>query len=106
MENLIFEMFPPPDEEKCFVEEIHRDMHGERIVAKKSKPPVKVEKAGVKKETEVVKEGAQTSDTVETAPSEKEGVGIDAVRFLMAVGVVLILVDFGVLLLRYVYHMI
>jgi hypothetical protein len=96
----------PINEEKCFVEEIHRDMHSEKVMAKKSKPPVKVEKTVVKQETEVVKEDAPASGKEETTTSGKEGEGIDAIRILMAVGVLLILVDVGVILLRYVYHVI
>ncbi len=71
-------------------------MHSEKVMAKKSKPPVKVEKAVVKEETVAVKE--------ETTVLGKEGEGIDAIRILMAVGELLILIDVGVILLRYVYH--
>ena len=41
-------------------------MHSEKVMAKKSKPPVKVEKAVVKEETEVVREEAQESVKEET----------------------------------------
>jgi hypothetical protein len=41
----------PSNEEKCFVEEIHTDMHGENIMVKKSKPSVKayIPQVGIQK---------------------------------------------------------
>jgi len=75
-------------------------MHGENIMAKKSKPSVNVEYiASVKEETiEPVKE--------ETTVSGKEGEGFDAVRILMAIGGLFIIVFLGFLILRYMLHMI
>jgi hypothetical protein len=96
----------PINEEKCFVEEIHRNMHSEKIMAKKSKPPVKVEKAVVKEETKVVKEEAQASDKEETTVSGKEGEGIDFFYILAGGGVILIVIMVIVIIFRYLLHMI
>ena len=81
-------------------------MHSEKVMAKKSKPPVKVEKAVVKEETEVVKEEAQASGKEETTVSGKEGEGIDFVLYTCGWrgidGVILLIF----LIFRYVLHMI
>ncbi len=88
--------------EKCFVEEIHRDMHSEKVMAKKSKPPFKVEKAVVKEETEVVKEEAPARVKEEDTVSGKEGEGIDAVLVLMAIGGIFCVIFLAFLILRFV----
>lgn len=81
-------------------------MHSEKVMAKKSKPPVKVEKAVVKEETEVVKEEAPASGKEETIASGKEREGIDAVLVLMAIGGLFCVIFLAFLILRFVLHMI
>jgi hypothetical protein len=73
-------------------------MHGEHIMAKKSKPSVNVESiASVKEETiEPVKE--------EITVSGKEGEGFDAIRILMAIGGFFCVIFLGFIILRYVLH--
>jgi hypothetical protein len=90
----------PSNEEKCFVEVIHTAMHGEHIVAKKSKPSVNVESiASVKEEMiEPVRE--------ETTVSGKENEGFDTVRILMVVGGLFCVLFLVFFILRYVMHMI
>lgn len=75
-------------------------MHGEKVMAKKSKASVNVESiASVKEETiEPVKE--------ETIVSGKEGEGFDAVRILMAIGILFGIIFLGFIILRNVLHMI
>jgi len=75
-------------------------MHGEHIVAKKSKPSVNVESiASVKEEMiEPVRE--------ETTVSGKENEGFDAVRILMVVGGLFCFLFLVFFILRYVMHMI
>jgi hypothetical protein len=64
-------------------------------MAKKSRPPVKVEsKAVIKEETQVVKE--------ETPASGKEREGIDAVLVLMAIGGLFCVIFLAFLILRFV----
>lgn len=88
----------PSNEEKCFVQEVHIDMYSENIMVKKSKPSVKGESlASVKGETvESVKE--------ETIASGGENEGFDAVRILMAIGVLFCVISLAFILLRYVLH--
>lgn len=74
-------------------------MHGEKVMAKKSKPPVKWEKA-------VVKEEAPALIKEETPASGKEGEGIDFFYILAGGGVLLVVIFIGFLLLRYVLHVI
>ena len=75
-------------------------MHGEHIMAKKSKPSFNVESiTSVKEETiEPVKE--------ETTVSGKEGEGFDAVRILMAIGGLFCVLFLVFFILRYVLHVI
>jgi hypothetical protein len=91
-------MFSPSDEEKCFVEVIHTDMHGEHIMAKKSKPSVNVESIASGKE--------ETIEPVrgETTVSGKEGEGFDAIQILMAIGGFFCVIFLVFLILRYVLH--
>jgi len=63
-------------------------------MAKKSKPPFKVEKELVKEETEVVKEEAPVSG--------KEGEGIDAALVLMAIGGLFCVIFLAFLILQFV----
>ena len=75
-------------------------------MAKKSKPPVKVEKTVVKQETEVVKEEVPSSVKDETPAPGKERDGIDAVLVLMAIGGLFCIIFLAFLILRFVLHMI
>jgi len=75
-------------------------------MAKKSKPPVKVEKAVVKEETEVVREEAQASGKEETISSGKEGEGIDFFYILAGGGALIGVILFIFLIFRYVFHVI
>ena len=76
-------------------------------MAKKSKPPVKVEpKAAVKEETIAVKEEAQTSDKGETTAPGKEGEGIDFFYILAGAGVIIIAIMVILIIFRYVLHLI
>jgi hypothetical protein len=75
-------------------------MHGEHIMAKKSKPSGNVESiTSVKEETiEPVRE--------ETTVSGKENEGFDAVRILMAIGGLFCVLFLVFFILRYVLHVI
>ncbi len=81
-------------------------MHSEKVMAKKSKPPVKVEKAVVKEETEVVREETQASGKEETISSGKEGEGIDFFYILAGGGALIGVILLIFLIFRYVLHMI
>lgn len=91
----------PFNEEKCFVEVIHRDMHGEKVMAKKSKPLIKEESLSS------VEEEIIESVKKETAASGKEdGKGIDFFYVLTGGGALLGLIMILFIILRYVLHMI
>ncbi len=81
-------------------------MHSENIMVKKSKPPVKVEKAVVKEEVQVVKEETPASVKEETTVSGKEGEGIDFFYILAGGGVLIGVILLIFLIFRYVLHMI
>lgn len=94
----------PSNEEKCFVEVIHTDMHGENIMVKKSKPSVKGESiASVKDETIAVKEEATASGKEKEV---EEGKGIDFFYILTGGGALIGVIFVVFILLRYVLHMI
>lgn len=77
-------------------------MHSEKVMAKKSKPPVKVEKTVVTEETEVVKAETPASGKEETTVSEKGGEGIDAVLVLMAICGIFCVIFLAFLILQFV----
>jgi hypothetical protein len=71
-------------------------------MAKKSKPPVKVEKTVVKEETDVIKAETPASVKEETTVSGKGGEGIDAVLVLMAIGGIFSVIFLAFLILQFV----
>ena len=90
--------FFPINEEKYFVEVIHRNMHGEKVMAKKSKPFVKEESISS------VEEEMIESVKKETISPGKEGEGFDAIRILMAIGALFGVIFLVFFILRYVLH--
>ena len=88
------------NEEKCFVEEIHTDMHSENIMVKKSKPSVKVEPIASDKEETIA------SVKEEPITSGKDGEGIDFFYILAGGGILIGIILVIFLIFRYVLHMI
>jgi hypothetical protein len=75
-------------------------MHGEIVMAKKTKPLVKEESISS------VEEEMIESVKKDTIAPNKEGEGFDAIRILMAIGALFCVIFLVFFILRYVLHMI
>lgn len=86
----------PSNEEKCFVDVIHTDMHSENIMVKKSKPSVKGEPIASVKEEPIV------SVKEEPITSGKDGERIDFFYVLAGGGILIGVILVIFIILRYV----
>ena len=106
----------PSTGDKCFVQEVHIDKYGENIMVKKSRPSVKGESLVSGKGGSIASGKGESiasgkGETVESGKEEimasgKENEGFDAVRILMAIGVVFCVISLAFIVLRYVVHVV
>ena len=94
------------NEEKCFVEEIHTDMHSENSHGKKIQTISQSRKSSSKRRNRSRKEETIASVKEETTTSGKEGEGIDFFYILAGGGVLIGIILVIFLIFRYVLHMI